>query len=67
MKRSIHVRIRKVAEPFGEFLLDLRLGKPSYLVRRRGLDLEKLLLLPALLVLNFEAFQKVSLACLEIS
>lgn len=47
---AVHVGVWKVAEPFGELLLDLDPGEALRLLEGRGIDLKDAFVLPPLLV-----------------
>lgn len=65
VQRAIHVRVWKVAEPFGVFFFDLGRGKAFGLFESGSIDLEDTLVLPLLLVLSFEGDQGIALSSLK--
>jgi hypothetical protein len=66
VKRTVHVWIWEVPEPFGMFFLDLCGRQSSKLVWGGCVDVEDLLVFPFLLVSLLEVYQVVTFSCLRV-
>ena len=65
VKRTVHVWVWEVPEPFGIFFLDLCGRQSSQQVRGGCVDVEDLLVFPFLLVSLLEVYQVVAFPCLR--